>query len=235
MKRTITINNIAFPNKKKAIEYTRNILHTGETNRFLNKSELAFIKDLLSFHPDHKEKTGKGINKIKIVKGLCLQDRCFEIHRIDKSTEIFSFIKCLSEKNDVFYRFSQACRQSICQDIIDCKKEYFVNNAKNGFVKCQSSGQLLGYKDAHLDHREPLTFSVLVTWFIDKENIDLTKIEYINGDFGVTFKNEDLIIKFREHHHKHAKLRVISSKLNLGKSHLARISTQKKDIQLTAV
>ncbi|QFS50663.1 hypothetical protein GXM_08157 [Nostoc sphaeroides CCNUC1] len=46
------------------------------------------------------------------------------------------------------------------------------------------------FEEAHIDHREPLTFSAIVHFFIQANTIDINTVDYITeGKYGNEFKN----------------------------------------------
>lgn len=132
-------------------------------------------------------------------------------------------------------KFSRACRCAIAEDMWNVKLSYFQKHSKKGRVKCQETKELLKWEELNVDHRQPNTFSVIVDRFIEINQIDIGNIEYIKNETdGASdcFKDEELIYKFRKYHKEKANLRIIMKKLNLGRSHQARIKTQKKDLKI---
>ncbi|PIV67928.1 MAG: DUF3223 domain-containing protein, partial [Euryarchaeota archaeon CG01_land_8_20_14_3_00_38_12] len=133
-----------------------------------------------------------------------------------------------------FTNFSIACRKAVEDDIKAVKEKYFKDNANSkNKVKCQESGELISFNEAHVAHRPPNTFSVIVDRFIENNHINTVAVEYEKkGTYGHKFKDKDLEARFREYHKKIAKLRIVKAKRNLAGSHLARVQQQRKDITI---
>ena len=159
--------------------------------------------------------------------------RVFEIERNDMTKEIFSYIQIINAPASNFAKFSMACRSVVQLDITRVKQEYFKTNAKHRCAKCQETGELLPFDELQVDHRAPYTFSMIVSQFIEINNIDIDKVEYNEMECvgrPDEFVDTELSSRFREYHKSKAKLRVVSKSRNLHRSAQARISQSKKDI-----
>lgn len=201
----------------------------GETISSQNFSDLL---DLLETHPEVTEKVGVGIESIRVVK-LKYNTKAFELVRFDGSTEFFSYTKRINAPKNDFTKFREACRQVIQEDLRKVKLEYFEKYSKKGQVKCQETGSLSKYEELNVDHRQPNTFSVIVDRFIELNNIDIQRIEYIPVDGGPNeLADEELKTKFKQYHKDKANLRIVKKNLNFGRSFQARVKRQKKDLTI---
>ena len=100
-------------------------------------------------------------------------------------------------------------------------------------MKCQETGSLSKYEELNVDHRQPNTFSVIVDRFIELNNIDIQRIEYIPVDGGPNeLADEELKTKFKQYHKDKANLRIVKKDLNFGRSFQARVKRQKKDLTI---
>lgn len=97
------------------------------------------------------------------------------------------------------------------------KGKYFADKGDSqGKVKCSVTQEKIIFDEAHIDHREPFTFSAIVHFFIKSNNIVLDSIEYITkAKYGNEFKDNELAEKFRVWHHDNAKLRIVKGKINI--------------------
>jgi hypothetical protein len=130
-------------------------------------------------------------------------------------------------------KFSRTCRDLIYEDLRNVKLDYFKANSVKGQVKCQETGELCKWEELNVDHRQPNTFSVIIDRFIEVNQLDINKIEYLEViDSVYTFKDKKLANDFREYHREKANLRLVKKNNNLGRSYQARLGRQKKDLTI---
>ena len=232
MRKAIEIGDKEFATKKDALNHFKTILNSYDFGEILNTDDLIDILNLLETHPQVKEKIGIGIEKIRIAK-LKYNTKSFELVRIDGSTEYFSYTKRINAPRTDFTKFSEACRQTIQEDLRNVKLAYFNRFSKKGQVKCQETGELSKYEELNVDHRQPNTFSVIVDRFIELKNINLKVVEYVQIDGGPNeLADEKLKGEFRQYHKEKANLRIVKKNLNLGRSFQARVNRQMKDLTI---
>jgi hypothetical protein len=120
-------------------------------------------------------------------------------------------------------------------DLGNMKRIYFEKNGDSeDKVVCPITKEKIKFNEAHVDHREPFTFSSIVHFFIKVNSINLNEIEYLTeGRYGNEFKDSSLAEKFKDWHRENAKLRVVKGKANLSKSYLGRVTNTKADKKLT--
>ncbi len=84
-----------------------------------------------------------------------------------------------------------------------------------------------------VDHRQPNTFSVIVDRFIELNNLDIKKVEYISVSGGHNeLADKDFKASFIQYHKEKANLRVVNKRLNSGRSFQARVKRQNKDLRI---
>ncbi len=232
MRKPFKIGEIEFVTKKEALTHYKTILNAYDFGEELTKNDFNDLMVLLETHPRVKEKIGVGIDKVRIAK-VQYNTKSFELVRIDGSTEFFSYTKRINAPKTNFTKFREACRQAIQDDLRSVKLDYFDKNSKKGQVKCQESNVLAKYEELNVDHRQPNTFSVIVDRFIELNNLDIEKVEYIQVDGGPNeLKDDRLKQDFRKYHQDKATLRIVKKDLNLGRSFQARVYRQKKDLKI---
>ena len=232
MKKCLQIGRLHFKYKKDVIAHFKKILNSYNFGELLNKDDFQDVLNLLKIHPNSKEKIGAGIKKIKVDETR-YKTKCYNAIRVDSSSEIFSYIKCINGSLSPLTKFSKTCRDAISDDLRLVKLSFFKGNSKKGRVNCQETGELSLWVELNVDHRQPNTFSVIVDRFIELYRIDLSSIEYIESiDNVYLFKDNDLAEEFRKYHKEKANLRLVRKDKNLGRSHLARNKRQKKDLRL---
>ena len=232
MRKPIKIGEIEFATKNDALTHYKRILNAYNIGEELSINDFNEIMNLLETHPKVNKKIGVGIDNVRIGKGR-YNTKSFELVRIDGSTEYFSYTKRLNSPKTNFTKFSEACRQAIQDDLRSVKLEYFQRHSKNGQVKCQESKEFAKFEELNVDHRQPNTFSVIVDRFIELNELDTDKIEYIQIDGGPNqLKDDRLKQNFRKYHQEKANLRVVKKDLNLGRSFQARVNRQNKDLKI---
>lgn len=232
MRNLVQIGDKTYATKKDALNHYKTILNSYDFGETINQDNLSDLLDLLDTHPKVKEMIGVGIEKVRIGK-LKYNTKSFELVRLDNSTEFFSYTKRINAPKNDFTKFREACRQAIQEDLRKVKLEYFEKYSKKGQVKCQETGCLSKYEELNVDHRQPNTFSVIVDRFIELNNIDIQRIEYIPVDGGPNeLADEKLKEKFKHYHKGKANLRIVKKNLNLGRPFQARVKRQKKDLTI---
>ncbi len=232
MKKSIKIGDNKFQSKKSALEYYKNILNSYEFEEELNKSDINDVLNLLELHPNPKEKIGKGIKTIKVGRAH-YNTKSFELVRFDGTTTFLSYTKRINSPKSKFAKFSKVCRSSIQDDLRQVKQAYFDKYSEKGKVKCQETGEYLTWDELSIDHRQPNTFSVIVDRFIELNNVDVKSVKYIQVSGGPdVFADKSLKENFVQYHKEKANLRIVNKKLNLKRSHQARIKRQDKDLRI---
>ncbi|MDF1741137.1 MAG: DCL family protein [Verrucomicrobiales bacterium] len=220
------IGELEFSGKGKAKDFFKAILNAGEVGRRVNDMEFEHLMDLLIRHPRADEKIGSGVESVSISCHSKYGNRFFKLHRIDGTEDDFSYPKCIDGDHNPITEFSYACRRAVEKRLHRWKTQQMDGN----YLKCAITGESLTFSQAHVDHKSPLTFSVIAKSFMVANSIDLAKLEYNRiGIIGVEFSDKALAEKFDLFHTKMAILRIISAKENLKGSHSARVTPTKKD------
>lgn len=234
-KKPVALGELQFSSKGEAKTYFSEILNNHPVGTALSDDDFDDVMSLLLCHPKADDKIGSGVKSIKIDQGFYSSNRCFYVVRTDGSVEDFSISKCIDGDHSPFHKFCVACRRAVETDLRSMKGKYFEENGDSkGRVVCPVTKEKIKFEEAHVDHREPLTFSSIVHFFIKASKTNLDKVEYLTeGKYGNEFKDNVLAEKFRTWHCENAKLRVVKGKTNLSKSHLGRITSTKADQTLT--
>jgi hypothetical protein len=215
--------------QKDALSFYKEILNSYEIGNQLTDEDFDDIFNLLKNHPRAGEKVGCGVSELYIGSDV-YAGKCFHIKRTDGSIENFSYDKAVKGDPKPFTIFSKACRKAVESDMISVKESAFDGRDT---IKCQETGIYIKMEEAHVDHRQPNTFSVIIDRFIEVNSIDIVNIQYDSiGQYGRQFIDDELANKFREYHKNKATLRIVTKDLNLRRSHMARVSLQKKDLKI---
>ncbi len=238
MKKPINIGKHLFQTKKEALLFYKDILSRYSFNEILDINDKEAIIDLLEYDEsfNYEEikidefKTDFFIEKIKIGKAQ-FNTKCFEIVWNDGLEEFISYTQIINrhETNSKVY-FVKACRNIIQDDLRKVKQKYFDINSIKGKVECQETGELLKWEDLVVDHRQPITFSVIVDRFLEVRKIKTDEVEFKKINNVLHFKNENLSNDFKEYHKQKAILRIVKRELNSSRTQLAKLKIFKNDL-----
>lgn len=226
----VEFGHLSFPTKKDGEEHFRAIMVRHLLNVPIAGHDLVDLVALLENHPRADEKIGSGIENIQVELsgyagvGNGNGDRCFHVYRSDGTKDNFSFKKCVSgEDYSPFRKFLEASRHAV-HDILHYKKAHRFEKDGIGSpakVSCAISGELLTFKDAHLDHFNPF-FADIVRNFLTHNKLDPSTVAYSDDGYGKSFLDAGLNDNFIAYHERVAVLRLIHKTRNLALSYLAR-------------
>jgi hypothetical protein len=101
---------------------------------------------------------------------------------------------------------------------------------------CAETGERIGRDQAHMDHRAPLTFEVIVTTFLAGRGLSLAQVPLTTGqDNQVSPEIIDSVLAeaFRRYHAQVALLDIVKNTANLAQS--ARQRMRPSRIALTSI
>lgn len=151
--------------------------------------------------------------------------RCFTFSYKNDGMKYFSYILAINGPTSDNKRFSRTCRHIVSAQLREFKEQRFETRP----VRCAITNQIVDWEGCQIDHKAPLTFSVIVKSFIAANKIDVSSVDYIGEITIETFSDKILAEKFREFHKEMSVLRVISTKQNQKLSGRARIKPTRND------
>jgi len=233
---TIHIGKQKFSSKTEALKHYKKILNSHEPSEILNQENFHSVRQLVYKDYDndlineYEKETGDYLKSIKVdYHPEFKKTKCFFLLNDKNEEEIFSYIYAINGVPNDYVRFTKTCRFLVEPRLRKFKASVF----KNRPVKCVITNQVVEWEECQIDHKLPLTFSVIIKSFIVSNNIDLSDIEYISKITKEEFKDKDLANKFDLFHKKMAVLRIISTKENNKLAGKSRIKPSKKDGVLT--
>ena len=232
----INIGSLEFRFQKDALTFFKDILNSNRNNTTIENEGHDHLLALIERHPEADKKIGVGIKRFYKAP-TDMGTSCFWLERTDGSCTDFSYISAVRAKSkSLFQEFSEACRNSIREDLKKTKAEFFNNYGdKDGKVECEITGVKIATYESHLDHKKPMTFQVLVTTFLTASDITLGKeifSEPQDAQFETEFLDEKTKEQFKEYHHNLAQLRVIAIKQNLSLGGSNRITKSKRPVTI---
>jgi hypothetical protein len=225
-----------FASKQDAIATCRAMLARYRNNEDIREEDSEFLRALVQRHPESVQKIGLGIKRF-FRAGTGQSTDCFWLERIDGSTTDFSYKSCVNAKGKSLYQeFAEACRQAVQADLTRAKKEHFEKfGDADGKVPCDVTGDSVSISEAHLDHKKPLTFQVIVMTFVKALKIQI-RPEMLSiptdAQFVTTFVDKELEAAFREYHHTVRILRIVKARTNLSLGGSERITHPKHPVVL---
>jgi hypothetical protein len=115
-----------------------------------------------------------------------------------------------------------AFRRVVHFDLYEARDDFFAANADtNGRVICAETSAPIGREDAHMDHRAPLTFEVLVTTFLGGRGLSLEEVPITTGrneQVSAEITDSALAEAFRRYHANLERLDLVKNTANLAQS-----------------
>lgn len=182
---------------------------------------------LLGRHPEYVQKVGTGVSHFTIIMTEH-GTPCFRIERVDGSGTDFSFMVCIrqqapSRKQEV----SRAFRWAVRYDMYNARDHFFAEHKDSaGTVSCAETGERITLEQAHMDHRPPMTFEVIVTTFLAHQGLDFASVPISWGRDDQTtpeLTHDGLRDKFRAYHATVARLDFVKKAANLAQSARERL------------
>ncbi len=209
-----------FQTKRMALDHFTEMLNRYSPGVPISEADQDELKSLILRHHNAAEKTGPGIQSIKVVRDA-YGKWCFAIQRTDGTATDFSLRKCINGVPDSpFQNVAKALRHCVEGYMIDYRKRLVAEfGDAHQRVPCAITGDLISWREAHLDHIAPDTFEKLVERFLlDRkllpENIALADKRDIS--FGRSLVDEALEADFYTFHERYARLRLIKKEENLS-------------------
>jgi len=238
--RNIKIGALDFKTKKSATEFYRSILNKYEVGSSVDDEDFSYLIDLLNYNSDKNSVLLNEESKDEADDELFTLDNIFiDYHPIYKKTKcfyavfgdeewLFSYLLAINEDLSDEKKFHIACRNSVKENLRNFKIQMFRNKP----VKCAITKKILDWENCHIDHKSPLTFSVIVKTFLTSKNINISDIDLSYENSLWQFSDKQFKSEFVEYHNKVALLRVLSSEENEKRSSMGRIKPTKNDFMI---
>lgn len=242
MRQKVIIGEYVFDSKKKALEHYKRILNKYDYHEKLSDIDFHDVLSLSKVDSSYQSlitRTEKyipenlNIVSIQIARIKKYNTKCFELVFEDTTTKTFSYVYRINQPQNIYYSaFLRVCRSVVQEDLRLVKQQYFDQYSIKGQVKCQETKKLSKWEKLVVDHRQPNTFSMIIDRFIEINNIDITKIEYVTGggDIDMKFRDSKLAEDFKKYHKEKALLRIVRKECNSSRTSLAKSRLQNKDL-----
>ncbi|MCA0858789.1 DCL family protein [Phaeobacter italicus] len=208
-------------------------------NRYLpgdrvNDEDALDLAALLERHTEYISKVGSGVNHFEVMMTEH-GTQCFRIIRTDGSGTDFSYRNCItqrppSRKQEV----SQAFRRAVRFDLYKARDAFFAAHGDAmGNATCAVTGERITRGDAHMDHRPPMTFEVIVTTFLCSRGLSLDSVPLTTGqDDQVSPEVTDQVLAeaFRTYHAAVARLDLVRNTINLAQASRHRLKDSRASL-----
>lgn len=218
----LTIATRSFASQKEATEFFRAMLRTYQPGDRVSVTDALHLAALLERHTEYVQKIGRGLDYFT-VRMTEHGTPCFALVRHDGTGTEFSYLHCISQrppsrKQEV----SSALRWLVRIDLFKERDKYFAEfGDADGCVACAETGERIGKAEAHMDHRAPMTFEVIVLTFLAGRGLSYDDVEITDGRDNQTtaeVTNLALAEDFRRYHATVALLDLVRNKVNLAQS-----------------
>lgn len=220
----IVKGGMTFQSKEKLRNYIKFVLNNQDITKMLSGKWFDVVNDVLKDHEHYKQKVGEGTYQIGVTTcPVNPRNRHFYILREDGSSTDFSYYKALSTRSHTT-DVKKALRDSVRDQAVSFKEEYFKNNAKGAYCICEETGLKVTKKTSHLDHY-PKQFDELVADWLKDKGLKLADIELTpsrDNDVQDYLKDEALAKDFYDYHKENAKYRVVLSAVNMQRKKAKR-------------
>lgn len=218
----VDIATRSFPSKDAAKKFFSEMLHRYRAGDRVNDADGLELLALLERHLEYSAKVGCGVDHFEVMdteEGT----PCFRVVRTDGSGDDFSFNHCIgqrppSRKQEV----SKAFRRVVRFDLYKARDDFFTaNKDAEGLVKCAETAERIGRDNAHMDHRAPTTFELIVTTFLAQKGLSLDDVPITSGQeeqVSPDITDRALADEFRKYHARVAQVDLVKDTANLSQS-----------------
>ncbi len=223
----VKLDTKTFKSKKEAKEFFQRILHSYEAGERVKEDDGKHLHALLKRHNEYTQKVGCGISHFEVMKTRH-GSNCFKIIRNDGSGTDFSFYHCIKQRPATQKQaVSKAFREAVRYDLYRAREKYISENKnEDGTIECAISKERIQPEDAHMDHRPPMTFEVIVETFLKARNLNYEDVKLSKGADNQTIPeiiDWSLEAHFKNYHAQTAKISLVKASINLSQSAPNRI------------
>lgn len=223
-----------FDKQGDATTFFKTMLNRYNPGHRVNDDDGLDLAALLERHTEYAEKVGCGVDHFEVVlteHGT----QCFRIVRLDGSGTDFSYLHCISQRAPSRkLEVSQAFRRAIRFDLYKARDAFFASHKDmDGLVTCAATGERIGRDQAHMDHRPPMTFEVIVTTFLCGRGLSLDDVRLTTGQddqVSPEVTDEGLCEAFRLYHASVARLDFVKDSINLAQASRNRLKATRVNL-----
>lgn len=224
----VILSTRSFATQGEAERFYREMLRGYAVGERVTEEHSSDLLALLDRHPEYVQKVGCGLSHFAVM--MTEQGTpCFRLVRPDGSGTDFSFYWAIKgrppgRKQEVLSAF----RRTVSGDIAKMRSQLILERKVGGdLIECAASGMHIPISEAHVDHRPPLTFELLVVKFIAGRGLEFDQVPITVGTNEQTapdITDAKLVEAFRAYHAAEAQLALVEKTINLAQSSRHRLS-----------
>ncbi|HLV95239.1 MAG TPA: DCL family protein [Candidatus Acidoferrales bacterium] len=226
-RKAVELGTRTFNTQEEASAFFKGMLNRYKPGDQVSAEDFLDLAALLERHPEYAAKVGCGVSHFQVIKTVH-GTQCFRIVRLNGTGTDFSYPRCISQrapsrKQEV----SRAFRRAVAVDLYKARDAFFAEHIDaDGLVACAATGERISRDQAHLDHRPPMTFEVIVTTFLCSRGLSLGDVPLTTGQDDQVcpeVTDDNLVESFRAYHGKVAQLDFVKNTVNLAESSRHRL------------
>jgi hypothetical protein len=211
-----------FRNQLEATAFFKEMLNRYKPDQRVAEEDGLHLAALIERHHEYEEKVKCGVAHFTVVMTEH-GTQCFNLVRTDGSGTEFSYRHCITQRPPTRRQeVSSAFRWAVRIDLFKKRDEFFAERKDaDGRVVCAETGERISRAEAHMDHRAPMTFEVIVTTFLAGRGLAVESVPITVGqDNQVRPQITDgaLVEEFRRYHARVAALDMVKNTANLAQS-----------------
>lgn len=223
----VEIATRSFDNQSKATEFFREMLGRYKAGDRVSDDDALDLSALLERHDEYPQKVGAGVDHFELM-ATDHGTNCFRIVRVDGTGTDFSYRHCITQRLPTRKQeVASAFRRAIQLDLYAARDKFFSEHRDgDGKVMCAVTGERIARDEAHMDHRPPMTFEVIVTTFLEGRGMSLDQVPITSGQdeqVSPQVTDQALAEAFRGYHSRVARLDIVKIAVNLAQSSRNRI------------
>jgi hypothetical protein len=220
--KAVVLATRSFANQLEATAYFKEMLNRYQPGALVTDDDSIDLAALLERHDEYAQKVGSGVKRFSVVMTEH-GTQCFRIERTDGTGTEFSYRHCITQRPPTRKQeVSSAFRWAVRLDLFKKRDEYFAEHMDaNGCVQCAETGEMIAKDAAHMDHRAPMTFEVIVTTFLAGKGLAVDSVPITSGQdnqVSPEITDEQLCDDFRRYHAQVAALDLVKNTANLSQS-----------------
>lgn len=226
-KKPVELATRSFNSQGEATDFFKAMLNRYRPGQRVSDEDGLDLSALLERHTEYSTKVGGGVSHFAVIMTEH-GTQCFRILRVDGTGTDFSYLHCISQrapsrKQEV----SQAFRRAVRFDLYKARDTFFeVHTGGDGLVACAATGKRIGREQAHMDHRPPMTFEVIVTTFLGSKGMSLDDVPLTSGQddqVSPEITDKQLREAFQAYHAAVARLDFVQDTINLAQASRNRL------------
>lgn len=225
----VEIATRSFATQAEAVEHFKAMLARYRPGEVVSGDDHLDLSALIERHHEYVLKVGCGVAHFTTMvteHGT----RCFRIERTDGTGTDVSYREGIrSEPPPRKREVSQAFRWAVRIDLFGARDRFFAEHRDTeGKVTCAVTGERISRDEAHMDHRPPMTFEVIVTTFLGSRGMALEDVPITaarDNQVSAEITDEALREAFRDFHRRVALLDIVRKSVNLRQATPNRIKS----------